>query len=68
MELVADQPPTLEGAVTVCSLGQLDRAVEGDPGHDLGVDDVPAGAADLPDPHVRLRVERLQAGDQAAAP
>ena len=42
------------------ALDGADRAVERDPGHDLGVDEVAALAADLPDPLVRLVPRALE--------
>jgi hypothetical protein len=45
-------------------LDRLDGPVEGDPGHHLGVGEVPPWAADLPDALVRLAPLRLQELEQ----
>src|SRR5581483_11808016 len=53
VDLVAHPPPPVDGAVDpLAVLDRPDGAVEGDPGHDLRVDEVSALAADLPDPLV----------------
>ena len=46
--------PGIDVAVTVVGLGDSREPVEGDPGQDLGRDEVPELAADLPDSAVRL--------------
>src|SRR4051812_15715586 len=54
MDLVAQRTPAVDRTIEPEPLDGLDRAVDGDPGHDLGVDEVPARPADLPDAFVRL--------------
>src|SRR4029077_7877626 len=58
------QAPTLNWPVHMKVLYCLDRPVQGDPGHDLGVGEVPARTAYLPDALVRALPRRLDEGDQ----
>src|SRR5665811_13612 len=54
MDGLSDLAPALEGALELEALRALDRAVEGDPGHDLGIDEVLRPAPHLPDALIRL--------------
>src|SRR5262245_56710448 len=54
VDLVPDVSPAVGGPFEVVLLDRPYRTVERDPGHRLGVDEVAAAAADLPDPVVRL--------------
>ena len=56
--------PAIERSGELEFLGQPDRAIEGDPGHHLRMREVPARAADFPDPFVRFLPERLEAADE----
>src|SRR5207244_10944405 len=51
----AQLAPTVERAVKPVFLSALDGAVEGDPGHHLGIGEVPPAAAHLPNAFVGLR-------------
>src|SRR5262245_10089912 len=46
--------PVVDRALTPEDLDRLHGPVEGEPGHDLGMDELLSRAADLPDPLVRL--------------
>jgi hypothetical protein len=54
VDRVARRPPALQRRLQLEALGEAHRAVEDDPGHDLGVGVVTARAAALPDPVVGL--------------
>src|SRR5262245_55947831 len=54
MDLIADRAPALDGSWAAELLAQLDPAVEGNPGHHLGVGEVASLAPNLPDPLVGL--------------
>ena len=61
VDLVAGRLPALEMIGREAELlDRLDRAVEGDPGHDLRVGEVAPAAAHLPDPLVGLLPGRLE--------
>ena len=63
VDLVAHRaPPGL--SARLAQLGDPDRPVEGDPGHHLGVHEVPPGPPDLPDPLVGLAPVLLQKPEQ----
>src|SRR5204862_246686 len=70
VDLVADRLPVrdrrLAGMQIVVPphLDAADRPVEGDPGHDLGMDEVAPPAAHLPDALVRLPPRRLEMLDE----
>ncbi|CAM5236794.1 hypothetical protein STANM309S_01191 [Streptomyces tanashiensis] len=52
MQFGAERLPAREGAAQSGDAGEADGTVGGDPGHDLGVDEVASGAADFPDAFV----------------
>ena len=54
VDLGADLAPAVGRAAAAEPLDRLHAPVEGDPGHHLGVREVPSRAADLPDAVVRL--------------
>ena len=54
VDVVAQRAPTFERPVQAEALDGLDRAVDGDPGHDLRMGELPARAAHFPDPLVGL--------------
>ena len=58
-------PPPIDWARRAMALHSLDRTIEGDPRHDLGMREVPAWSSDFPDSFVRLppcRLEMFQQG------
>src|SRR4029077_1733171 len=54
MNFVRDRPPLLPGLVEGFYANFIRCAIEGDPGHHLGMDEVLASAAHLPNPFIRL--------------
>src|SRR5205085_3452979 len=68
VDLVADLLPAVEGRLQAVLLGESHRAVEHDPGHDLGVRVVASGSARLPDPVVGLAPDRLDVLDDTSPP
>ena len=61
---LAQRAPAVDRALEPELLDRADRAVEGDPGHDLGVGEVASAAAHLPDALVRLVPDLLEVLDQ----
>src|SRR4029078_2290374 len=55
---LVDRPRQAEG------LNAFDRAVEGDPGHDFGIGEVPGGTADFPDALIRVAPDFRQMVDE----
>ena len=66
MDLVAQRPPASHRSFEMESLDGLDAAIERAPRHDLGVCELLALTADLPDPVVRLLPMRLEEFEQDA--
>ena len=64
VDAVAQLAPAVHRPVVVEALHGPHGAVEGHPGHDLGVDEVAPLAADLPDPLVGLLPGLLEEGEE----
>ena len=65
MDLVPHRPPAVDRALEPVLLDRPHGAVERDPRHRLGVDEVAAPAADLPDAVVRLPPRLFEMVEQA---
>ena len=66
MHSIALHSPSLNRAVETKLFDRADRAVKGDPRHDLGVGELAPAAADLPNPLIRLFPNRLKMLDEGA--
>src|SRR3954467_11871943 len=66
VDLPAHLAPMLDRALASMVLHRLDRAVEGDPAHDLRIGEVARPAANLPQAHVRVPPAGLEVLEQRA--
>src|SRR5579859_4835775 len=64
VDLLPDGAPMVDRPVEPELLDALDRAVEGDPGHGLGMDEMARFAANLPDAFVRRAPNLFEEADQ----